>query len=211
MREIGQIVRLQLQVDRLKRGERPYRTYATDNIQVVPALKLTAQGVLGLLDGREQLDAHHADHPRSGNRGNNGISLGFTAHYGRMRDRFGDHITVGCAGENVIAETAVPLTLDELAAGLVIVTAGGQEIRLEQASVMLPCEPFSRFCLQADDRAPALAMKETLQFLDNGMRGFAVVLGRASTISASTPANTARREPVESAVIHPGDKLFLVD
>lgn len=193
MREIGQIVRLQIQTDSLKSGERPYRTYATDNIQAVPALKLTAQGVLGLLDGREQLDAHHADHPRSGNRGDNGISLGFTAHYGRMRSRFGSHITVGCAGENVIVETAVPLTLAQLAAGLVIVTGEGQEIGLERPSVMLPCEPFSRFCLQDGDRAPAPIMKETLQFLDNGMRGFAVVLGG------------------ETAVIHSGDKLFLVD
>jgi hypothetical protein len=198
MREIGKIVRLQVQIDRLKRGKRPYQLYSTDNIQVVPALQLTAKGVVGLQDGSELLDAHlldahHTDHPRSGNRGINGISLGFTAHYGRMRDRFGDHITVGCAGENVIVETAVPLTLDELAAGLVIATDDGQEIRLEQALVMLPCQPFSRFCLQAGERAPAPVMKETLQFLDNGMRGFAVVLGG------------------ETAVIHPGDKLFLVD
>ena len=193
MREIGEIVRLQIQTDSLKRGERPYQIYSTDNIQVVPALKLTAKGVVGLRGGLEQLDVHHADHPRTGYRGDNGISLGFTAHYGRMRDRFGSHITVGCAGENVIVETAVPFTLDELTAGLIIATADGQEIRLEQVSVMLPCRPFSRFCLQAGDRAPAPVMKETLQFLDNGMRGFAVVLAG------------------ETAVIRPGDKFFLVD
>lgn len=188
---VGEIVRLQIQTDRLKLGERPYQTYSTDNIQVVPALKLTAKGVVGEQDGLELLDVHHTDHPRTGNRGDNGISLGFTANYGRMHDRFGHHITVGCAGENVIVDTAVPLTLDELAAGLVIVTADGREIRLEQAAVMLPCRPFSRFCLQAGDRAPAPILKETLQFLDNGMRGFAVVLAG------------------ETAVIHPGDKLFL--
>lgn len=198
MREIGEIIRLQIQTDRLKRGERPYQIYSTDNIQVVPALKLTAKGVVGLQDKSDPLDAHlldahHTDHPRSGNRGNNGISLGFTAHYGRMRQRFGDHITVGCAGENVIVATAVPITLDDLAAGLIVVTGDGQEIRLEQASVMLPCEPFSRFCLQAREQAPAPVMKETLQFLANGMRGFAVVLGG------------------ETAVIHPGDRLFLVE
>ena len=193
MREIGQIVRLQIQTDSLKSGERPYQLYQTHIIQVVPALKLTDKGAVGLRGGLEQLDVHHADHPRSGYRDGFGISLDFTAHYGRMRGRFGGHITVGCAGENVIVATAVPLTPEQLAAGLVIVTGDGQEIRLERPSVMLPCEPFSRFCLQADDRPPALLMKETLQFLDNGMRGFGVVL--AGNIS----------------VIRPGDKLFFRD
>ncbi|MCB9419161.1 MAG: hypothetical protein H6667_05125 [Ardenticatenaceae bacterium] len=193
MKLVGEIVRLQIQIDGLKRGKRPYQTYSTDNIQVVSAMRLTAKGVVGLRNGVEQMDVHHVEHPNSGYRDGFGISLGFTAHYGRMRDRFGGHITEGCAGENVIVATAVPLTLDELAAGLVIVTADGQTIGLERPSIMLPCEPFSRFCLQADDRPPALAMKETLQFLDNGMRGFGVVLVE------------------ETAVIHPGDNLFLLD
>ena len=191
MKLVGEIVRLQIQTDRLIQGERPYRTYTTGNLQTVPAMRLTATGVIGLRDGVEQLDVHHADHPNSGYRDGFGISLGITAHYEQMRGRFGGHITPGCAGENVIVAAAVPLTLDELAAGLMIVTADGREIELERPSVIPPCEPFSRFCLQADDRPPALAMKETLQFLDNGMRGFGVVLVG------------------ETAVIRPGDKLFL--
>mgnify|MGYP000514794316 CR=1 FL=1 len=109
MKLVGEIVQLQVQLESLKRGERPYQIYATSNIQVIPELKLTTKGVVGLLGGLEQLDVHHADHPHSRNRGYNGISLGFTSHYGRMRDRFGSHITVGCAGENIIVETAVSL------------------------------------------------------------------------------------------------------
>ncbi len=200
MRKFGEIVRLQVQLDSLKRGERPYRIYSTDNIQVVPALKLTAKGVVGLHSGLEQLDVHHTDHPRSRSRGDNGISVGFTAHYGRMRQRFGDHMTVGCAGENIIVETAVPLTLDQLTNGILIQTADGQQIHLNQVAVMLPCLPFSKFSLQTAN-PPAEQLKETLQFLDNGMRGFSAVL----------VGETVRHELVETAVVRPGDMLFLAD
>ncbi len=200
MRKFGEIVRLQVQLYSLKRGERPYRIYSTDNIQVVPALKLTAKGVVGLHSGLEQLDVHHTDHPRSRSRGDNGISVGFTAHYGRMRQRFGDHMTVGCAGENIIVETAVPLTLDQLTNGILIQTADGQQIHLNQVAVMLPCLPFSKFSLQTAN-PPAEQLKETLQFLDNGMRGFSAVL----------VGETVRHELVETAVVRPGDMLFLAD
>ena len=190
MKLVGEIVRLQIQKESLKQGERPYRIYSTDNIQVVPALKLTAKGAVGLHGGLEQLDVHHTDHPRSRSRDDNGISLGFTSHYGRMRQRFGDHMTVGCAGENVIMETAVSLTLDQLINGILIQTADGQQIHLNQVAVMLPCLPFSKFSLQTAN-PPADRLKETLQFLDNGMRGFSAVLVG------------------ETAVVRPGDSLFL--
>ena len=192
MKLVGEIVRLQIQKESLKRGERPYRIYSTDNIQTVQALHLTPKGVMGRQNGLEQLDVHHTDHPRSRSRGDNGISLGFTSHYGRMRQRFGDHLTIGCAGENIIVETAVSFTLNHLTNGIIIQTADGQQIHLNQVAVMLPCLPFSKFSLQTAN-PPAERLKETLQFLDNGMRGFSAVLMG------------------ETAVVHPGDKLFLAD
>ena len=192
MKLVGEIVRLQIQKESLKRGERPYRIYSTDNIQTVQALHLTPKGVMGRQNGQELLDVHHTDHPRSRSRGDNGISLGFTSHYGRMRQRFGDHLTIGCAGENIIVETAVSFTLNHLTNGIIIQTADGQQIHLNQVAVMLPCLPFSKFSLQTAN-PPAERLKETLQFLDNGMRGFSAVLMG------------------ETAVVHPGDKLFLAD
>ena len=192
MKLVGEIVRLQIQKESLKRGERPYRIYSTDNIQTVQALHLTPKGVMGRQNGQELLDVHHTDHPRSRSRGDNGISLGFTSHYGRMRQRFGDHLTIGCAGENIIVETAVSMTLDQLINGILIQTSDGQQIHLNQVAVMLPCLPFSKFSLQTAN-PPAERLKETLQFLDNGMRGFSAVLMG------------------ETAVVHPGDKLFLAD
>jgi hypothetical protein len=192
MKLVGEIVRLQVQLESLKRGERPYQIYSTDNLQTVPALKLTAKGVVGLHGGLEQLDVHHTDHPRSRSRGDNRISVGFTSHYGRMRRRFGDHMTVGCAGENIIVETAVSFALGQLTNGIFIQTADGQQIHLDQVAVMLPCLPFSKFSLQTAD-PPAGLLKETLQFLDFGMRGFsAVLVGK-------------------TAVVSPGDKFFLAD
>ena len=192
MKLVGEIVRLQIQKESLKRGERPYRIYSTDNIQTVQALHLTPKGVMGRQNGQELLDVHHTDHPRSRSRGDNGISLGFTSHYGRMRQRFGDHLTIGCAGENIIVETAVSFTLNHLTNGIIIQTADGQQIHLNQVAVMLPCLPFSKFSLQTAN-PPAERLKETLQFLGNGMRGFSAVLMG------------------ETAVVHPGDKLFLAD
>ena len=189
MKLVGEIVRLQIQKESLKRGERPYRIYSTDNIQTVQALHLTPKGVMGRQNGLEQLDVHHTDHPRSRSRGDNGISLGFTSHYGRMRQRFGDHMTVGCAGENIIVETAVSFTLNHLTNGIIIQTADGQQIHLNQVAVMLPCLPFSKFSLQTANPS-AERLKETLQFLDNGMRGF----------SAMLLEETVRRELADTAV-----------
>ncbi|MCP4427386.1 MAG: hypothetical protein GY803_23100 [Chloroflexi bacterium] len=198
MRRIGKVVRVQVQVESLKRGERPYRTYSLTNLRTMPAIKLTKGGVTGLEDdvanlrGAELRDVHHMAHPRSRYRDGNGISFNFTSHYGRMRDRYGDHMTLGCAGENIVVKTDEDFALSQLEAGLVIVTGAGQKVRLEQTAVMLPCLPFSKFSLQ-NDNPSADALKETLQFLDQGMRGFMVVLGG------------------ETAVIRPGDTVYLVE
>src|SRR2546426_4214324 len=46
-------------------------------------------------------------HPNTKNEdGAHGVSIGFTTHYALMRERFGDRLTPGCAGENVLVETA---------------------------------------------------------------------------------------------------------
>ena len=39
--EVGQITRLQIQVDSLKSGQRPYQTYSPTNIRSVATLRLT--------------------------------------------------------------------------------------------------------------------------------------------------------------------------
>src|ERR671917_846382 len=89
VRFIGTVVRLQVQESSLKVGVKP-RRYDPAPIQSVPAISLSAAGVVGLAENGERIvDVHHREHPSSKNRGGeNGISLGFTAHYLAMRRRF---------------------------------------------------------------------------------------------------------------------------
>ena len=177
MHEIGKIIRLQIQADSLKSGERPYQTYSPANIRPVATLRLTPQGVVGVLaDGTILLDAHHESHQARKNRGDNGISLNFTSHYGRLQQRFGERLVIGCAGENILVETAESFSLDQLSTSVHIQTANGNSVTLHQISVAAPCEPFSRYCLNLDTPPPAAVMKATLQFLDNGTRGFYTLL-----------------------------------
>ena len=87
------IVRLQIQQEPLKRGEKPYRWYDPTPIRQVERLLVDERGATGLADGDKILDVHHVDHPRSRNHGRaSGLSVGFTAHYGAMRARFGDRV-----------------------------------------------------------------------------------------------------------------------
>lgn len=173
MRELGQIVRLQIQRDSLKTGEKPTRVYDTRPLLSVERLAVGPDGALGQApDGSWVVDVHHRAHPRTKNEdGAHGLSLGFTSHYGLMRDRFGDRITPGCAGENILVASEQRITVDELARGVVLLTASGQALaQLEVLQVAHPCKPFSGWALGGKVESDVL--KETLQFLDGGTRGF---------------------------------------
>ena len=173
MRRIGHVARLQIQIGSLKRGEGAARVYDPANLRAAPALRLTPAGVVGLLaDGREQLDVHHRDHPASKNRSGNAISFNFSSHYGRMRRRFGPHLQAGSAGENLLFETAESFSAAQLAQGLLIVTQDGARATLSPIASAAPCLPFSQYALGPGAAPDAAALKQTLQFLDHGVRGF---------------------------------------
>lgn len=190
MREVGQIVRLQIQVNSLKQGQRPHRYYDPAGIRSVPALRLTNEGVVGLVDGQEIMDMHHTRHPAGKNRGSNAISINFTSHYARMRARFGP-LALGCAGENLLVQTDSVLALADLAQGLVLVPAGGPPIHLSPATVATPCMEFSEYVLNLGEKPPATLLQETLRFLDAGTRGFYVLWSGAPVVT------------------RPGDRLYL--
>jgi len=173
MRDVGAIVRLQIQRSSLKTGEKPLRRYDPAPLLSVERLAVTPDGVLGLSDGDAWLvDVHHRAHPQSKNEdGLHGVSVGFTAHYDAMRARFGDHLTPGCAGENLLAVADRRLGYDELAGGIAVVDRDGRElVRLQVLQVAHPCRPFTGWALGGTVEAQVL--KEHLQFLDDGMRGF---------------------------------------
>ena len=173
MRPLGSLVRLQIQRNTLKTGVKPDRVYDPAPILAVDRLAVGPDGVLGAgPDGSWLVDVHHRAHPATKNEdGLHGVSVGFTAHYEAMQQRFGDRLTLGCAGENLIARTAAPLALGDLAGGLAIVGPDGTErVRLRVLEVARPCRPFTGWALGGVVESQVL--KESLQFLDEGMRGF---------------------------------------
>ena len=174
MHDIGRIKLVQVQRSSLKAGERPYRYYDPTPLLVVDGLLLSPGGAVGLAAGGERvIDVHNADHPASKNHsGVNGISIGFTSHYLAMRERFGPHLTDGCAGENILVETDRAFALSDLGERLAIETANGAIVCLASLLVAAPCVEFSQFAAGQGERLPAEALKATLQFLDEGMRGF---------------------------------------
>ncbi len=186
MRSIGTVARLQIQRSSLKTGEKPTRLYDPTPLLSVPALNVTPDGALGGSpdgDGSWIVDVHHRAHPNTKNEdGLHGISLGFTSHYAAMRQHFGDRVEVGCAGENIIATTDRRFTYDELAGGVAILAPDGQErVRLRVLEVAHPCRPFTGWALGKTVEPEEL--KEHLQFLDDGMRGFYCVGEGTGTVS----------------------------
>jgi hypothetical protein len=66
------------------------------------------------------------------------------------------------------------MTLAEVTAGLVVLAADRSErVRLRVLEVAHPCKPFSGFALR-HQTVPPEVLKETLQFMDDGTRGFRV-------------------------------------
>ena len=179
-REIGPIVRLQIQRQSLKQplpphpdGVRsPQRFYDPQHILAGDELWVADTVAAVALGDDYVLDVHAAAHPHSRNRGNgNMLSVGFTSHYDKMRDRFGDHLLDGIAGENVLVESSEEFSEDDLRGGIAIRTADGAMLTFSDVTIAAPCVEFSRFCV--DDRyANPVPTSRALRFLDGGTRGF---------------------------------------
>ncbi len=186
MRPIGTITQLQIQRSSLKTGEKPNRTYDPAPILSVQRLTIGPDGVFGLgPDDAWIVDVHHRAHPESKNpAGENGVSIGFTAHYQAMQQRFGSRVFLGCAGENIIVETDRSFTLDDLQNGIAILSGRDQHaelMRLATLDVAHPCRPFTGWALGR--RVEADALKAHLQFLENGTRGFLLATERTAIVS----------------------------
>ena len=195
MHLIGKIKTVQIQQRPLKTGEGANRVYSAAPITAMAALRLTERGVIGLdADDKETMDVHHIDHPQSRNRGNaNGISVGFASSYQRMQERFQNNLPEGYAGENIVVQQSEDFTFELLHTDLIVECQfTGACIRLVDLMIAPPCEPFSQFVNQREVRGAEL--KETLQFLSDGTRGFYATLDFDQT------------EPI----IRPGDKIYAV-
>lgn len=193
MKKIGEIVGLQVQPLMIKFGDP--EVYDPAGLVAVPRLMIGETGVMGVTAvGQQILDIHNPAHPDSRYRGNNGLSVGFTGHYQVMRDRFGSHMTTGCAAENMIIGTEQVWTLAELGCYLLIHQAATDHwVILQNPEVAAPCLPFTQFAAQSD--LTPNETKSALQFLHQGMRGFYL-----------TPVNASAETFVEV-----GDSVFTAD
>jgi len=166
-RILGPIVRIQVQRNPLKTEG---KGYDPGPILPVEEAVIGPPGLVGRHEGAWILDAHHAGHPASRAGGRRPLSVGFSEHYDRIADRFGD-APLGCAGENLIVEIDRRITLDDLAGTVVLVTPEG-EFPLGGARVAAPCREFTSFLLGRVDVAPRDEIAPHLEFLDEGTRGF---------------------------------------
>lgn len=198
MREIGRIKQVQIQRSSLKRGEHLSMYYDPTPLLVVESLELTPDGVFGItINGKQVMDVHHADHPTSHNHnGINGVSLGFTGHYKAMRTQFGEHMVNGCAGENILIETDVIMALNDLGNRIAIQSKEtGEFVHLINFKVAAPCVEFSQFAANYGMPLAAEPLKATLQFLNDGIRGFYATVIDQGTLM----------------LVKAGDRVFVVD
>jgi len=163
----------------------------------VDRLIITSQGIEATTPEDEHvLDIHHIDHPKKAYGDDDLVSIGFTSHYDAMRARFGEHMKDGIAGENIVIESEGEIWLEDLGKQVFIQNQDTQcTVLLDVVSFAAPCAEFSHFAARSQHTPlPAPELKTTLQFLNNGRRGFLLVLS----------------DDQEPAIVQVGDKVFAV-
>jgi hypothetical protein len=105
-----------------------------------------------------------------------------------MRQRFGQHLPDGIAGENILIEVDRQVPIEDLANGVVVEGTAGTRLELRPVIVAAPCVEFSRYALKfADGARPDATVTEALRFLDGGMRGFyATYTGEPAVVEIGT-------------------------
>lgn len=191
MKLLGTIALLQIQRRSLTIGTGPTRYFDPAGLLAVDEMFLAAGGAFALApDGSCLVDVHNATHPFTRSRGENTLSVGFSRHYDTMRAHFGEPFAFGCAAENIIVDGPDARVLPaDVAAGLVIETDDGPATLTSVVSAP-PCMPFAKFALRDPGAAPQV-VKSTIQFIDDGLRGFYCTFAGAKT-----------------ATLRPGQKVY---
>jgi len=197
MRQLGTVKLVQVQPAGLI-IETPEGYYYDPSRRVeVERLMITSQGIETVTpQGERVLDIHHKDHPETRYLGGDDVSINFTSHYTAMRARFGEHMVDGIAGENIIIEYEQEVWLPDLSQQIAIENPDtGGRVRLEVKDFAAPCEEFSHFAARSQNKPlPADKLKATLQFLNNGRRGFLLVLCKGQA----------------EVTVQPGDRVYVV-
>lgn len=164
----------------------------------VDRLLITSKGIEATTpEGDHVLDIHHIDHPDKAYDNDDLISIGFTSHYEAMRARFGEHMVDGIAGENIIIDYEEEVWPEDLGQQIGIEnTETERVVLLDLVSFAAPCDEFSHFAAQSQhERLSADELKDILQFLNNGRRGYLLVLS----------------EGQDAATVQPGDRVYVVN
>lgn len=167
---IGQVVKLQVQRDRLRRGN----VYSLKHLAEVSALRLTPDGVIGFDGASWVVDCHHRAHPSAvPYKPERVLSIGFSSHYEHMWRMF-EPIPFGAAGENLIVQTDRLIGLEDVKHGFRIEATAGTTL-IRSAAVAEPCVAFTRLVTgRADARAADIVQERNC--LRQGVRGFVLAL-----------------------------------
>jgi hypothetical protein len=196
-RQLGRVKLVQVQPNGLIIETSSGYFYDASRLVNVDSLTITSKGIEALTpEGEHVLDIHHIDHPDKAYDNDDLVCIGFTSHYQAMRAQFGEHMVDGIAGENITIEYDQEVWLDDLGQQIAIENADtGHMARLDVLSFAAPCAEFSHFASRSQNKKlPAAELKDTLQFLGKGRRGFLLVFS----------------ENQEPATVQPGDRVFVV-
>ena len=191
MQKIGTVAFVQIQRYSMKKRVNDDTQYDTTPLQKVDKLWLSDMGIMGIADDTVMVDVHNVHHPGSRYRGDNKISFGFLPNYVAMRDKFGEHLVDGIAGENIMIDVDGELPSDILDKTWILEKADGTQLAFKAVIPAPPCREFSIFCAQTVIAGAEL--KATLQFLGDGRRGYYAELAQADN----------------TAYVHVGDTLYL--
>jgi len=179
------IVRLQVQRVPVKPGRAPLRRYEPAAIVSVSSIHAGPRGVQGVTaDGQTVLDVHHQDHPHSRDRrGKAGILFMGTGDYEALRERYGDQLVDGIAGETILLAAPDGFAGRRLPKKITVTTTAGP-LELHAVRPADPCVEFSRFCLRQDPSAEVDdAVRKALIDLDGGARGYRSIASTEGTIT----------------------------
>jgi len=195
--ELGRVKLVQLQPSGLIIENPSGDFYDASRRVEVDSIQITSNGIEATTpEGKHVLDIHHLDHPDKAYDDDDLVCIGFTSHYQAMRDRFGKHMVDGIAGENIIIEYDQEVWTENIGQQLAIENVEtGKRTLLDFVSFAAPCDEFSHFAANSQhERLPADKLKNTLQFLNNGRRGFLLVM----------------KDGQETATVQAGDRVFAI-
>lgn len=168
----------------------PSRRVQVDLLTITPrGIEATPQG------GERVLDVHHLDHPGKQYDDDDLICIGFSAHYAAMRERFGDHMVDGIAGENIIIDAPEEVWVADLGARVGLENQHTGEVAvLNTVEFAAPCVEFSHFCAQRQyEEIATPEIREILRFLGKGRRGFLLVLDESHDVVTVRPGDRVLR------------------